>query len=133
MKIKKVVDPVAFQTVIDKLEKNKPFKNLTVLFKAVAKSDWGKTNKITAPVAYARFREFGLTAKTKPGRTFQPKEGNAPPANFFQPFTSRGIEVSSLDDIITSAYKTAEQNEAIRDAWREVRKTAGPRPEKGGD
>lgn len=67
-RIKNQINKDELQKVINELEKDRDFANLTELFTAVANSEWGRRNKITAGVVYLRVKEFNLKLKTQPGK-----------------------------------------------------------------
>jgi hypothetical protein len=74
---KVIVDKDEFQKVINDLEKENSYKNMSQLFKAVEKTDWAKGCKdedgnpkpLKSQTAYNRFKDLDLDSKTKKGKT----------------------------------------------------------------
>lgn len=85
-----------------------------------------------------RINDYGLTVKTPIGKRGgflrNPQDDNITSLPTEQvldlsPFTGRGIEVNNLGDLLTSTYKSHEENKKIQAAWKEVRlNTNNPRP-----
>lgn len=68
---KLLVDKSELQEVIDRLENSQVFKNLGMLWKAVAATTWAlcqKPRPVTAAIAYQKAKQYGIVTKTKPGR-----------------------------------------------------------------
>jgi len=149
-RVKVEVDRDELQKIIGIVEKNGPLKNRSALWQAVSETKWAKSNGVPPSVALLRFEEYGLTCQTtmgKRGRTpgesrdagpapesprtviSEPKRNVLPPVqrkpadvppDFFEPFTSRGLTIECLEDLVTSTSKTDEENVALWEGWQEV-------------
>ncbi len=134
------VDRKALQDMIDYVEANRTFTSRSELFQTVAATEWAKAKHITAPVITLRFVEFNLTCKTQPhhrrsgttpvNETYRRENDNkveAAPADSFdlellrQVFLKHGIEVKSLEDVLTCEFYSEATNVAVRKAWLELR------------
>lgn len=66
-KSKLIIDKVEFQKQVDTLEANQTFDTLGEFWQALEETDWAKNHSprpLTAAVAIARAKEFGITHKT---------------------------------------------------------------------
>lgn len=67
-RVKLKIDKKEFEEQVKKLEDSNSFSNQSALWKALEETEWGKNNKLTAPVAYLRAKEFGTVIKTLVGK-----------------------------------------------------------------
>lgn len=123
------IDRDQLQGAIDEVEGGRnPPANLNQLYKAV-----GKLLAKPPGAVKGRIEDYQLTLKTKPGRSFNKVSGESSGDKLdLTPFTKRGIVVTDLGDMLTSQYKSMEENRSIREAWKEIRRTTGnPTPNEG--
>lgn len=128
-----VLDPTELQEQVNLAEAKGPLPSLSVLWRTIASSEWGRGWGLTEAQVRARVLDPAnvIDYKTKPGRK-PPAPKTVAEGDIFEPFTSRGIKVNTLADIITSNHKTREQNEAIREVWKQIRlDTNNPAPKRG--
>lgn len=96
---------------------NDPPPTLSQLYKRVAE----KLGKGATPAAViGRIKEYDISVQIRDNES----KTKIPYAEF-SPFTSRGIVVTTVGDLLTSHLKDDDINRKIREAWAEVRRKTG--------
>lgn len=126
------IDRVVFVNTIADAEAEQTFASRSALFTFV-----GEILSIPHYTVANRVREWGVELKTALGQRGRPagakltlpKEEGPDFSDLIAAFAGVGLKSSS--DLLTSAHKTPEQNEKIRDAFRALRQMVDcPRPGK---
>jgi hypothetical protein len=148
------------QDAITQLEGAKLFTSPHKLYEAVAQTPWARQLGATPVMVYLRVKEVNvdpdnpvITMKVKPARKVGPREpgdqdGNRPAKArsakataagltfdginiLMDAFRNRGIEVTAVEHLITSALNLPDENRAIMLAWADLRDTLKmPKPVK---
>lgn len=146
------------QDAIDQLEETKPFNSPHKLHEALAQTPWAKELGATPVMFYLRIKEVNIdpdnpviTMRVKPARRVKPREPGeqsegrpvttrrlkATGLSFpgldllVDTFRGRGIEITGVDQLITSSQKSISENRAIMLAWADIRDKLGiPKPVK---
>lgn len=70
-----------------------------------------------------RIKEYEITTSVQPGKRHGGRTTRAKGQEVdLTPFTSRGLTVRTLGDMVASHVRDEKTNKLIKDAWREVRK-----------
>lgn len=129
------------QDAIRQLEATKLFTSPHKLYEAVAETPWARAIGVSAMMIYFRVKEANvnpanpvIAMRVKPARRVGSREPGVTFAGLdllLDTFRRRGIEITSVEQLISSSRKSPEENHAIFLAWADLRDKLGiPKPVK---
>jgi hypothetical protein len=133
------IDAGELQYEIDQLEAQQSFSSPSKLYEALVQTVWGQSLDVGSTMFYLRVKELNIdpdnpviTMQVKPARKTGPRGSGGRRVKVVGSsikgldtlvalFQKRGIEVDSVEWLMTSSHKSDAENRAIRLAWAELR------------
>jgi hypothetical protein len=128
------IDVGELQREIDQLEAQQEFGSPSKLYEALAQTPWGQALDVSPTMYYLKIREVNtdpdnpvITMRVQPARKKGVRRTRTTGGTFaginvlLETFRNRGIEITSVENLISSSHKSHDENRAIRLAWADLR------------